>query len=53
MGDSDHISQMSDPDFLAERTRVRETIEALTERMAKLDIEFMRRASPAWAGDQK
>jgi hypothetical protein len=49
MGDSDHIRQMSDPDFLAERARVRETIEALTERMAALDDEFIRRAGAAWA----
>jgi hypothetical protein len=38
---------MSDPEFLAERRRVRETIEALTERLARLD-EFMRRASASW-----
>jgi hypothetical protein len=49
MGDSDDIRQMTDPDFLAERTRVRETIEALTERLAELDDEFIRRAGAAWA----
>jgi hypothetical protein len=48
MGVSDDIRQMSDPDFLAERARVRETIEALTERMAELDDEFVKRASAAW-----
>jgi hypothetical protein len=47
MGDSDDIRQMSDPDFLAERTRVREAIEALQERMAELD-EFIKRARSAW-----
>jgi hypothetical protein len=49
MGDSDDIRQMSDPDFLAERARVRETIAALTERMAELDDEFINRARAAWA----
>ncbi len=49
MGDSDDIRQLSDPDFLAERVRVRETIEALAERLAELDEEFIRRAGAAWA----
>ena len=48
MGVSDDIRQMSDPDFLAERARVRETIEALQERMAELDDEFLKRAGAAW-----
>ncbi|HET9081084.1 MAG TPA: hypothetical protein VFO01_11310 [Trebonia sp.] len=48
MGDSDDIRQMSDPDFLAERTRVRQTIQALTERLAELDEEFINRARAAW-----
>ena len=47
--DSAGIRQLSDPDFLAERTRVRETIEALQERLADLDDEFIRRAGAAWA----
>ena len=42
------IRQMSDPDFLAERRRVRQTIEALQERMAVLDDEFLKRAGAAW-----
>jgi hypothetical protein len=42
------FSALSDPDFLAERKRVRETIEALTERLARLDDEFIRRASASW-----
>ena len=46
--DSDDIRQMSDPDFLAERARVRETIEALTGRLAELDEEFINRARAAW-----
>ena len=48
MDDSDDIRQLSDPEFLAERARVRETIEALQERMAELDDEFVKRASAAW-----
>lgn len=44
----DDFSALSDPDFLAERKRVRDTIEALTERLAKLDDEFDRRASASW-----
>lgn len=42
------FSAMDDPDFLAERKRVRETVEALTERLTKLDDEFIRRASAKW-----
>ena len=49
MSDSDDIRQMNDPDFLTERTRVRETIESLQERLAELDDEFLRRAGTAWA----
>ena len=48
MGVSDDIRQMSDPDFLAERARVREAIEALQERLAELDDEFLKRACAAW-----
>lgn len=48
MADSDDIRQLSDPDFLAERTRVRETIAALQERLAELDDEFINRARTAW-----
>ena len=48
MADSDDIRQMSDPDFLAERARVRDTIAALTERLAELDDEFLKRAGAAW-----
>jgi hypothetical protein len=51
------FSAMSDPDFLAERRRVREELEhtpehelspELTARYQKLDEEFLRRASLAW-----
>lgn len=48
MGKGDDIRQMSDPDFLAERARVRESIEALQERLAELDDEFLKRAGAAW-----
>jgi hypothetical protein len=48
MGDRDDFSAMSDPDFLAERKRVRETIEALQDRDRLLTEEFDRRARAAW-----
>lgn len=48
MGDSDDFRSMNDPAFLAERKRVRETIEALQERYRQINIEFDRRASAAW-----
>jgi hypothetical protein len=44
----DEFMGMSDPDFLAERRRVRETIEALTERYRVINMEFDRRAGSAW-----
>jgi len=49
MSDSDEFTAMSDPDFLAERKRVRETLEALTERYRVINIEFDRRAGAEWA----
>lgn len=51
-------SAMSDPDFLAERRRVREELEhtpehevspELAARYQQLDEEFLRRAALAWA----
>ena len=51
MDDSDDIRQLSDPDFLAERARVREAVEALQERLAFLDDEFVKRARSAWTGE--
>lgn len=48
MSDSDDLRQMSDPDFLAERARVREAVAALAERLAELDDEFVKRAGAAW-----
>jgi hypothetical protein len=41
---------MGDPQFLAERTRVRETIGALQARLADLNDEFVKRARAAWTG---
>jgi len=49
MGDSDEFAAMSDPDFLAERKRVRETLEALAERYRLINVEFDRRAGVQWA----
>jgi hypothetical protein len=40
--------RMSDPDFLAERRRVREELEVLTERYRTLNEEFDRRARITW-----
>jgi hypothetical protein len=48
MSASDEFAMMSDPDFLAERKRVRETLEALNERYQLINIEFDRRAGTAW-----
>jgi len=52
MNDSDEFAAMSDPDFLAERGRVRETLEALTERYRLINIEFNQRAGISWAQAQ-
>jgi hypothetical protein len=49
MTDPRNIATMSDPDFLAERRQLRQTIETLTERLADLDDEFIKRASSAWS----
>jgi hypothetical protein len=49
MNDSDDFSKLDDPAFLAEYSRVRESLEALTDRMRKLTEEFDRRAGFKWA----
>jgi hypothetical protein len=56
--DSD-FTTMTDPEFLAERRRVREQLEHLPEASAdltalymRLNDEFDRRASAAWGGGQ-
>lgn len=46
---------MADPEFLAERARVRIQLEdkpsaELTDRYQQLDEEFLRRARVAWTG---
>jgi hypothetical protein len=46
------IQSMDDPTFLAERSRVREMLHALQERMQLLDDEFIQRASLAWASQK-
>jgi hypothetical protein len=53
----DELATMDDPEFLAERRRVREELErapvasaALTARYAALTDEFIRRARAAWTG---
>jgi hypothetical protein len=49
MSDTDDLTAMNDPDFLAEYRRVRDTLEAVTDRMRKLTEEFDRRAGAKWA----
>jgi hypothetical protein len=59
MTNTDDFTKMTDPEFLAERRRVREELEhtpeaevsaTLTELFEKLNEEFLRRARIAWAG---
>jgi hypothetical protein len=45
------FSEMDDPDFLAERRRLRETIEALQERYDDMTEEFDRRAAAKWKAE--
>jgi hypothetical protein len=60
MDDDADPTQLDDPEFLAERRRVREELEhqpeasaELSARYEVLDEEFLRRARAAWGGDQK
>jgi hypothetical protein len=48
---TDDFTQLDDPAFLAERARVRETIESLTERYEALNAEFDRRAAAKWRAE--
>jgi len=48
MSDSVDSAAMSDPDFLAERIRVRDELRELTERFRQLNEEFDRRTRAAW-----
>lgn len=61
MTSPDDFTKMNDPDFLAERRRVREALEhtperevfaALRDRYHRLNEEFLRRARMAWGGDE-
>lgn len=58
MDDTEDFMRLDDPAFLDERKRVRDLIEGLpadeqspelTERYQRLNEEFLRRASAAWA----
>jgi hypothetical protein len=46
---TDDFTTMNDPDFLSEYGRVRDTLEALSDRMRDLTAEFDRRAAAKWA----
>ena len=57
----DDLTTMSDPEFLAERRRVREALEdmparevsvALADRYQRLNEEFLRRARAMWGGGE-
>lgn len=62
MTSDDHdFTAMNDPEFLAERRRVREALErtpeqeagsALADRFRELTEEFLRRARISWGGDK-
>jgi hypothetical protein len=57
LSDTD-LSTLADPEFLAERRRVREELEhaptsKLTERYERLNAEFLRRAGIAWGREQQ
>ena len=52
------LTKMTDPEFLAERARVRVQLEyepsvELTDRYQLLDEEFLRRARVAWTGGEQ
>jgi hypothetical protein len=56
-GDQD-LTTMNDPEFLAERARVRTQLEyrpsaELTDRYQRLTEEFLRRARIAWTGGKQ
>ena len=61
MSDSDDFTKLDDPQFLAERRRVRDALDStqdtaaspdLTARLEALDEEFLRRARTSWGGGQ-
>jgi hypothetical protein len=52
------LTAMTDPEFLAERARVRDQLEytpsaELADRCQRLNQEFLRRARIAWTGDEQ
>jgi hypothetical protein len=52
------LTAMTDPEFLAERARVRDQLEytpsaKLADRCQRLNQEFLRRARIAWTGDEQ
>ena len=58
MDDDTEFNRLGDPEFLAERRRVREELEhqptvELTARYERLDEEFLRRARIAWGGGRQ
>jgi hypothetical protein len=60
MNDDADLRRLSDPEFLAERRRVREALEHQPEASAELSVryerlneEFLRRARIAWGGGQQ
>jgi hypothetical protein len=61
MSDSDDFTKLDDPQFLAERRRVRDALHStqgtaaspdLTARLEALDQEFLRRARTSWGAAQ-
>jgi hypothetical protein len=57
MSDSDDFTKLDDPQFLAERRRVRDALDSaaspdLSARLEALDEEFLRRARTSWGGGQ-
>jgi hypothetical protein len=57
MTSDEDLRNMTDPEFLAERARVRAQLEyhpsaELADRYQRLSYEFLRRARIAWAGGE-
>jgi len=61
MSECDDFTKLDDPQFLAERRRVRDALDStqdtaprpdLTARLEALDEEFLRRARTSWGGGQ-
>lgn len=61
MSDSDDFTKLDDPEFLAERRRVRDALDStqdssarpgLAARLEAMNEEFLRRARTCWGGGQ-